>query len=319
MNRNKKDIIFRHNDTINIVNYQKYQIQIKNNKILGEQYIVLQQINVYKQFEQTNKFIDNLFIKNNKSISLQSIELVSIALAHHISYDHISNYKFSVQKDDEKHTDQGFIFQTPIYHFITPKEFDIPLMDPNGINYLFVKPLNETFQYKKIKSFGDNPIFVDENDDSKLYDNQIELSTFEHNGHSDNSDRYHPKNLLDDSDWLSYMSQTGSTSGDWLIFKMHLKNKVKPKILRIRNDTYPPAIRSISLYVSSSSDYPVLKWNKIGQDIKNISRTNKKEQEFVVCFPDQKSKEVPVDLLKLEISENYGAENNCFYSFSLFS
>eukprot|EP01084_Bolivina_argentea_P141897 249315_1 len=153
MNRNKKDIIFRHNDTINIVNYQKYQIQIKNNKILGEQYIVLQQINVYKQFEQTNKFIDNLFIKNNKSISLQSIELVSIALAHHISYDHISNYKFSVQKDEEKHTDQSFIFKTP-------KEFDIPLMVPmtfrmtNGIICLFVKPLNETFQYKKSNHLG---------------------------------------------------------------------------------------------------------------------------------------------------------------------
>eukprot|EP01084_Bolivina_argentea_P024970 46473_1 len=84
---------------------------------------------------------------------------------------------------------------------------------------------------------------------------KIKLTMRDHNGHYANNDSNHPKNLLDGSNNTSYWSKDGTTSGDWIIFKMKTNNGIKPTKIRIINSNNTAGIHSISLFIGSNNNF----------------------------------------------------------------
>eukprot|EP01084_Bolivina_argentea_P094385 169670_1 len=146
---------------------------------------------------------------------------------------------------------------------------------------------------------------------------KIKLTIHDHKGHYDNDDDYHPKNLLDGSNNTYYMSKDGTTSGDWIIFKMETNNGIKPTKIRIINSDSRCGICSISLFIGSNNNFFPL-----CQNILNIKKSEE-PQEWLICdklfLSDYFLSTKKLNLIKIKILNNHGSSyNNCFYSFDLF-
>merc|ERR1711994_227984 len=53
-----------------------------------------------------------------------------------------------------------------------------------------------------------------------VHEQRATMEIYDHCGHNENKDRYHPKNLLVDDTKSWYFSKDGVSKGDWIIFKV---------------------------------------------------------------------------------------------------
>eukprot|EP01084_Bolivina_argentea_P283918 486400_1 len=159
MNDKQPDVTFKYDDILYITDNKTCQIQINNNEIFNEKF-VLQEISTCgkKVHQYPSAFVDELFVKNHQSISVKNIK--------YKTNDEISNYRFSVVVEElgnsENKVDDTTKIQiktkTADFIFDSMTEFDIPIVTPDKmfstfIYHLFVEPLHGNFKRTEIKSF----------------------------------------------------------------------------------------------------------------------------------------------------------------------
>eukprot|EP01084_Bolivina_argentea_P246377 412334_1 len=89
MNDKQSDFTFKYGDIFYITDNKHCQIQINNSQIFNDTF-VLQEISMCrgKGHQHPSAFINELFVKNQQSISVKNIK--------YKTNDEISNYRFSV-------------------------------------------------------------------------------------------------------------------------------------------------------------------------------------------------------------------------------
>eukprot|EP01084_Bolivina_argentea_P268247 455555_1 len=165
------------------------------------------------------------------------------------------------------------------------------------------------------------PNLLDFNTDSKQT-KHIKLSIYKHRGHFNDSTP--PTHLLNYSA-TNYCSEQNSedqkTSDDWIIFRIDKRpGSIHPKIIQIINSDDSFAIHRISVWMGSEDNDT--KWYRLCQDIKYILPMRNEKQDFVIendlLLSDYFIYAHKLNLIKIYILRNYGAEWNMFRSFALF-
>ena len=176
------------------------------------------------------------------------------------------------------------------------------------VNTGIIRPIPDIF----IKNGSNNLLATNLQFESEFL---IPLSLYDHHGH-----RYgheHPNSLLVDNVDSYYVSTSGCTVSDWIIFKVNHRAKIKPTAVSIRNVADEEGIKRIALYMGCDTG----DWIKICKNIPGIHNNDKEPQRFELSLivSDEELMKLRADLILLEVVSNHGSQYfNRFYSFQVF-
>eukprot|EP01084_Bolivina_argentea_P313606 543096_1 len=155
------------------------------------------------------------------------------------------------------------------------------------------------------------------------HEQRIKLKVWKHNGHYSN---YHPHNLLNDEKRYSnyYLSKDlgSNLANDFIVFQIVDDKVYHITKIKIKNDQHNWGIKNICLYMGSSRKSGETKWIKLQKEnITNIKKGSGIWMEDEQYFDVQPTNEIygkRLDLIKVEILDNYGDSYNQFYEFSCY-
>lgn len=163
---------------------------------------------------------------------------------------------------------------------------------------------------RNAKLFADRAIWIQEFDDSEdVEEHMIDLSVFEHRGHNDDDERFHPNKLLDGESDSNYLSKAGTPSADWIVFMQSERREFYPTQIMVRNDRDNYGIQSADILWSADG----LEYQELTQ-LHYIRKRSKKRQWFPVMEEQRRF----MKFIKLKIVSNHGnGSMNSFYEFGL--
>lgn len=149
---------------------------------------------------------------------------------------------------------------------------------------------------------------------------EIALSIHSHRGHFDNSEDYHPRNLLaakgTESWYISDVEQ--SSVGDWIIFEIiKSENKWIPQTVVIQNSNDSSGVKSIDLSMASESESNAFEQFAVLHDIQNVDDVQYLDLENVTMNFTKLWKN-DYKFIKLTILENWDDDEcNMFQYFAI--